>query len=81
MIVEAVLNLFKLVISVLLTPLSLVLQPLGSFAGFMELLSYASIFIPMMVFAQVLGIWVGFHMLKFGMIVINWLIAKIPTIS
>lgn len=81
MIVELVLNLFKTVVAAILTPLSLVLQPIGSMAGFMELMSYASIFIPMAVFGQILIIWVGYHMLKFGMTVINWLIAKIPTIS
>ena len=81
MIVEVILNFFKTVVGALLTPFQLVFQPLGSMAGFVELLSYASVFVPITVFVQCIGLWLAYHTFKFGMILINWLIAKIPTIS
>lgn len=81
MIVEAILELFYLVISLLLTPLQFVMQPIGSMAGLVEILSYASIFIPLGTVAWCLTAWITFYGFKFVMTTINWIIAKFPTIS
>lgn len=81
MIIELFLNLIYNLVSLILTPISWALQPLGSMAGFVELLSYASLFIPMPTFALCVSIWIGFYGLRFVVTVANWLIGKIPTID
>lgn len=81
MIIELILNMIYWCISVLVAPLSLIFQPLGSFAGLIELFAYASIFIPVAVLGQCLIIWATYYIAVFSMTVINWLIAKVPTID
>lgn len=81
MIVELFLNIIFNLVNLILTPVSWVLQPLGSMAGLVELLSYASLFIPMPTFAICVSIWIGFYGLRFVVTIANWLIAKIPTIE
>jgi hypothetical protein len=81
MIIELFLNIIYWLVGIILTPLQVVFQPLGSFLGLIELLSYGSIFIPLTVFGQCLSMWLGFHGFKFIVVLVNWLIGKIPTIS
>lgn len=81
MIVEFIFNLLYGIVALLLTPIQLIFQPLGSMMGLVELLATASIFIPMTTFGACLSIWLGFHVLRFGISIMNWLIAKIPTID
>lgn len=81
MITEWFLNMFYSLVSLLLSPLQIVMQPIGSMAGLIELLSYASIFVPVGVFATCIGIWLGYYLLRLVMSLINWGIAKIPTIE
>jgi hypothetical protein len=81
MITELFLNLIFYVVGILLTPVQLVFQPLGSIAGLLEVLSYASIFIPMTTFGICMSIWVAYYGIEFIMTVINWIIGKIPTID
>lgn len=81
MIIELLLNLIKSLIALVLTPFSIVLMPIGSFAGFIELLAYASLFIPMSTLAISFTIYLAFYGVQFAISIINWLIAKIPTIE
>lgn len=81
MVTEWFLNAIYSVISVLIAPLELVFQPIGSMAGLVELMSYASIFIPVGIFATCISIWAGYYILRLVMTLINWGIAKIPTIE
>ena len=81
MIVEILLNLIYNVLSILLTPFSLVFQPLGSMAGLIELFAYGSIFMPLTVLGQCLVIWLGYYGVQLVITLINWLISKIPMIE
>lgn len=81
MIVELILDSFYGLVSVILTPVSFVLAPLGSMGGLIELLSYASIFVPVGTLGICLGIWIAFQGVRFTISFANWLIAKIPTID
>lgn len=81
MITEWILNIFYSLVSLLLTPVQLLFQPLGSMAGLVELLSYASIFIPIGTFVACLSVWLSYYVLRFVMTLINWAIAKVPTIE
>lgn len=81
MIIELILNIVYYLVGLLLTPFQLVFEPLGSFAGLIELLAYASIFIPIPTFSICLGIWLLYHVTKFGVVLVNWIIGKIPTID
>lgn len=81
MIVEMFLNLGYTIVSLLLTPVQLAVQPLGSMSGFVELLATASIFIPINVLGQCLVAWFILQMTRLGMTIVNWIIGKIPTIS
>jgi hypothetical protein len=81
MITELIMNAFYLVVSVLATPLQLVMQPFGSFAGLIELFSYASIFVPLSVVGQCLGGWLLLQSARFVFVIVNWIIGKIPTID
>lgn len=81
MIVQLILELFYSVIALLLTPVQFVLSPIGSMAGLIELLMYASIFIPLGTLSWCIAAWVSFYGFKFVMTTINWIIAKFPTIE
>ena len=81
MIVEWFLNLFYHMIGFLLTPIQMIFQPLGSVAGLMELLATASIFLPLSTLGTCLGIWLAYHAVRFAIVLANWVIGKIPTVS
>lgn len=81
MITEFFLNSMYTIVAMLLTPLQVVFQPLGSMAGLVELFSYASIFIPISVFGACISVWMGYYVVRLVMQLINWGIAKIPTID
>jgi len=81
MIIELLLNLIETTISVLLTPIQMLFEPLGSMAGLLELFAYASIFVPINALGACLVGWLLFQSAKFTMVVVNWIIAKIPTID
>ena len=82
MIIEGILSIFKAIalgIINLMPPFTI--QQLGSFAGLIELIANASIFVPFSTLFICLTIWVGFHVFRFWITLANWVIAKIPTIS
>lgn len=81
MIVQLFMEMLYLLISIVLTPVELILQPIGSIAGLIEILSYASIFIPLGTLAWCIGAWVGFYGFKFVITTVNWIIGKFPTIN
>lgn len=81
MIIELLLNLFKTVVSVALTPIAIVLMPIGSVAGFVELLAYASLFVPMSTMAVAFTIYLAYYGVQFAVSIVNWVISKIPTIN
>lgn len=81
MITELLMQGFKELVSILLTPLSIVLMPIGSMAGFIELLAYASIFIPMSTLAVSFTIYLAYYGVQFAVSIVNWVISKIPTIN
>jgi len=81
MIVELFLDLLFQLVSALMSPLNLFNVPIGSFAGLIELFSYASIFVPLDTFSVCLGIWFAFQFTRFTISVVNWIIGKIPTIN
>lgn len=81
MITQFFLDLIYKMVALLLTPFQIIFQPLGSMAGLIELLSYASMFIPLGVFAGCITVWLGYYTLRLVMVLINWGIAKIPTIE
>lgn len=81
MLIELLLDIIYWLVALILTPLQIVFEPLGSMAGLLELLSYASIFIPMTTFGLCLSTWFAYHAIRFAVVLINWLIAKVPTID
>lgn len=81
MITEVFLNIIYGLVALILTPVQLIFQPLGSMAGLVELFSYASIFIPTATFGLCMSVWLAYYGIKFGIVVVNWSIAKIPTID
>lgn len=81
MIIEAILIMFKGLVGVALTPISVILMPIGSLAGWIELLAYASLFVPISTLSVAFGIYLTYYGIQFGVSVVNWLIAKIPTIE
>jgi hypothetical protein len=84
MITEAILSIFHAVASgvlFLFPALSIGSDVLGSVSGLIELLAYASIFVPFSAVFICLSAWVAFHVFQLGMSIANWIIGKIPTIS
>lgn len=81
MVTELFLNIIYYIVSLLLTPFQSISFPVGTLAGFLELIAYASIFVPLSALGVCLGIWLALQFATFTMSVINWIIGKIPTIS
>lgn len=82
MITEAVLVIFKYIGLGIITILpGFATQQIGSFAGLVELVANASIFVPFTTLFICLGIWIAFHVFRFAVSIANWVISKIPTIS
>lgn len=81
MITELLLNVIYSLINFVATPISFVLSPLGSLDGLIELLSVVSIFVPLHVLGACLSLWLSYYGIKFIMVVVNWIIAKFPTIE
>ena len=81
MIIQLLMESFYALVGLILTPVSFVLAPPGSMGGLIELLSYASIFVPVGTLAICLGIWIAFQGIRFTITIANWIIGKIPTID
>ncbi len=54
---------------------------LNSMAGLVELFAVVSFFMPIGILQIAIGVFLAFHAFEFIVSIVNWLIAKIPTIE
>lgn len=84
MITEVILNMFVNTTIFMLKWLPILTIPtdfMNSIFGVVELFAVVSYFMPIGILQLALGVFITFHSLEFIMALVNWIIAKIPTID
>lgn len=84
MITEVILNMFVNTTIFMLKWIPIITIPadfMNSIFGVVELLAVVSYFMPIGILQLALGVFITFHSLEFIMSLVNWIIAKIPTID
>lgn len=84
MITKLLIDIFFVTISAFVNFFPAVVIPtdlLNSLGGFIELLASVSYFMPIGILQLCLGVFIAVYGLEFVISVVNWIIAKIPTIE